>query len=75
MILLYVDLLGVKARWRRGGRPEAEVAFRHLQHFVTSGLSILPRGRVNTVRGGVDSDAAALIFQELDEAIDVARTI
>ena len=71
MYLLLIDLLGVKARWAIG-RAEAEVALQAFDQFVLSGLA---DAQVVPDDGGIDSDAAALVFEQLDDALRAARGI
>src|SRR5258706_6914895 len=60
MPLLYVDLLGMKSRYRARGVNAARAGQRQLRAVVLAGLSALPAGV--EVSGGVQSDAAALQF-------------
>jgi hypothetical protein len=73
--MLYLDLLGVKARWQQGGGAAAVAAYDALRRFIRTGLAALPRERRELVRGGMQSDAAALIFPRVDEAIVAGRVI
>lgn len=73
MPLLYVDLLGVKARYQTGGVPAARRAYTVLGKVVADGLKALPQGR--PVAGVVQSDAAALQFERASDAVTVGRAI
>jgi hypothetical protein len=71
--LLYVDLLGMKARYVGGGVRAARRGYTLLGELVASGLGALPEGR--PVTGGVQSDAAALQFATATDAVIVGRAI
>lgn len=71
--LLYVDLLGMKARYQTGGVRSAKQGYRLLGELVASGLAALPEAR--PVSGGVQSDAAALQFASAADAVTVGKTI
>lgn len=73
MPLLYVDLLGMKARYQSGGVRSARAGYRILGEIVAEGLTALAPGR--QVSGGVQSDAAALQFATAVDAVTVGRAI
>jgi hypothetical protein len=73
MALLYVDLLGMKARYHRGGIRSAQRGYRMLRKLVSEGLGALPSGR--PVSGGVQSDAACLQFASTTDAVKVGRRL
>lgn len=71
MYLLLIDLLGVKARWARG-TADAAIALEAFDEFVLTGLS---EANATPRTGGIDSDAAAFVFDELDDALRAAQGI
>jgi hypothetical protein len=71
--LLYVDMLGMKARYHRGGTRAAQGGYRLLAELVQQGLEALPDGR--PVRGGVQSDAVCLQFASAVDAVLVGRKL
>jgi hypothetical protein len=71
MPLLYLDLLGVRARWLQGGRPEAENAFAQLEEIVVAALSTAETTAIR--EAVVETDAAAIVFAETTPAIEAAR--
>jgi hypothetical protein len=72
MVLLYIDALGVKARWAKGRIAEVKEAYSCFESFVTRGVATVQPG---AVRGGVQSDAAALIFDGAADAVRAGRTM
>ena len=73
MPLLYVDMLGMKARYLRGGPRAALRSYRLLGELVQEGLEALPNG--HSVSGGVQSDAACLQFASATDAVMVGRKL
>jgi hypothetical protein len=73
VILLYVDVLGMKGRWRAGGPDAARAAHHTLDLVIRHALEAVPFAEA--VEGGVQSDAAALIFREARQAVEVGRLI
>jgi heptaprenylglyceryl phosphate synthase len=73
MPLLYVDLLGMKARYQSGGVRSARRGYRILGEMIAEALSELPSDR--PVSGGVQSDAAALQFATAVDAVIVGRAV
>jgi hypothetical protein len=71
MFLLLIDMLGVKARWALGS-AEATAALAAFDGFVLAGLD---QAGVVPASGGIDSDAAALVFETIDDALAAAREI
>lgn len=71
MFLLLIDLLGVKARWAKG-RAEAESALAAFDKIVLDGLNA---AGTTPATGGIDSDAAAFVFDDLGDALATARSI
>jgi len=70
--LLYVDVLGVKARWQAGGPERVSAAFALLEELVGETLD-----EVDTapIAGGVQTDAAALVFDEVEAAVRMGRAL
>jgi len=73
MPLLYVDMLGMKARYHRGGPRAALNGYRLLGELIREGLEALPDG--HAVSGGVQSDAACLQFASAADAVAVGRKL
>ena len=70
MVLLFLDLLGVRRLWHEGGREAAEAAFHRFRKTIEEAL----RGEEgNAVIGGsIETDAAAIVCDTPDVAIRVA---
>jgi hypothetical protein len=71
--LLYVDVLGMKARYRMGGVAAARETYSVFAERVSEGLAALPTGR--RVSGGIQSDAVALQFDSTIDALHVGRAL
>lgn len=72
MPLLYVDMLGVKARWLKGGHEAAVAAFETLEELV--------KGRLHSygkyiISGGVETDCIAVICEPSEACIQLGIDI
>jgi hypothetical protein len=70
-VVLFVDLLGVKAKWLKGGREAAEAAFKEFRNIVAS--SICKCEQKDLVHGLVESDSVALTYSNVQSALEVAQ--
>lgn len=71
-VLLYADVLGMKARWHQGV-DVAERAFVELEELVRFALrEVAP---ASLTGGGVQSDAIALTFDDVLDAVAVGRAL
>jgi hypothetical protein len=59
MVLLYIDVLGMKARWQSGGVAAAKAAYHSLDLVIRHAFESVPATTANAASGGVQSDAAA----------------
>jgi hypothetical protein len=75
LALLYLDLLGMKSRWKRGGVASAKAAYHVLDLVVRHALEAAPSGISSRVHGGVQSDAAATACHSVDDAVMLGRLI
>jgi len=73
VVVAFIDLLGVRARWHRGGREEAEAAFSRLRQLVA--YAIRETNPSTIVNGAVETDASAVVFESTDEAVRYAQTL
>ena len=73
MVILFVDLLGVRSRWHAGGRIDAERAFATLRMLVVA--SLREASRSHPISGGIETDATTLVFASVAEAMDVGTTL
>jgi len=71
--ILYVDLLGVRSRWHSGGLEAAQVAFDALESVLLQALEL--RGTGGIIGGGIESDAAALVCEDVIPAIELGRDL
>ena len=60
MVVAFLDLLGVRARWHEGGRPSAEAAFERLEALVGETLARLDPESLRD--GAIETDSAAVVF-------------
>jgi hypothetical protein len=73
MVVAFIDLLGVRARWHAGGRDSAEAAFGRLETMVGETLARLAP---KTLRDGtIETDSAALVFGGSEEALSFIREL
>ena len=68
--LLFVDMLGVKARWVRLGKKGAEAAFAKVRELVLALIRKSPRAAPS--RGCLEADAVALVFDSAEKAFGFA---
>jgi hypothetical protein len=73
MPLLYVDVLGMKARYQQGGVEAARKAYGVFAGRVKEGLAVLDAD--TSVAGGIQSDAVALQFRTTSDAVKVGRAL
>lgn len=73
MPLLYIDVLGMKARWQGGNLGTVKAAFARLEDLVQQSLAQLPTDTQYDAR--LQSDAAAILFADASPAIRVGRSI
>lgn len=64
--LLLVDILGTKSVWTKDGCDGAALLFERFNKLIREELRVAPVGRV---RGGVESDCAALICPSVADAV------
>lgn len=71
LTLLFVDLLGTKARWHSSGRAGAERVFRGLEYLIRRTLATAAPGGI--VNAFVETDSAAIVCRTPSAAISVGR--
>ena len=71
MVLLYVDVLGTRARWHAAGRPGAEEVFRRLRGLTIASLQRAGASNFDLV--GIESDSAVARSDSLDAVLSMAR--
>jgi len=71
MALLFIDMLGVRARWHIGGRQSAEHAFSAFRSVIVRAVQTIAGGEI--VQGGIESDSAAIEFTSVRSAIKVGQ--
>src|SRR3954454_925709 len=69
-VLLYADILGMKARWQ-SGISEVLAAYAHLERMVVNGV----RRSGHVAVGGIQSDAVALSFPSVASAVLIGRRL
>lgn len=68
---LFMDLLGVRARWKSGGRIAAEAAFDQFRTSVSHGIGEVDASSVE--KGVIESDSAFLICDSLRTALQIGQ--
>lgn len=74
MVLLYVDVLGMKDRWQNGGPAVISEAHRQFELIIRHALRASTEAAASAT-GGIQSDAAALFFDDAECAVTVGRHI
>lgn len=72
MFILFVDQLGMKARWNSGGRERAEKAFDEFARLMEDSIEIC--GSCAVYDGVIETDSAAIVFHDVCSAILCARS-
>lgn len=72
MPLLYVDVLGVKARWRSGGPDLVVATYARFEQLLQD---VLVSVQEQPISGGIESDAVALVFDTTVGALRVGRAL
>lgn len=71
-VLLFLDLLGARKAWQRGGPSAAKDAFDRFYRFVVAGARA---DAANIVSGAIESDSACLVCADLETALRVGGLI
>ncbi len=69
--LLFVDMLGVKARWLQLGKDGAESAFKRFRGLIETATK--QQTDAPASKGGMDADAAGFVFPKTEDAVRFAR--
>jgi len=70
--LFYADVLGMKARWRTGDIEAVKTTYRAFEQMIGETLAA---ERCEPITGGIQSDAAAIVFEDAIDAVRFARTL
>ena len=70
-MLLFIDMLGVRARWHLGGRESVEKAFSRFHSIIIEAIQTRDRGKV--LHGGIEADSAAIICSSAKTAVYIGR--
>lgn len=73
MPLLYVDVLGMKARWQSADLGAVRVAYQTFEQLVGDALDALPADVY--FEAGVQSDAAAIVVGDVGNAVEIGRAM
>jgi hypothetical protein len=73
MVLLYLDLLGTRARWVHAGREGVEAACKTFRELILRALAQV--GPEHALSGGIESDAAAIVLDDAGAATQTAREV
>lgn len=73
MPLLFVDMLGVKARWQQGGRQAAEAAFQHFWGII--GYAVRGESAETVSAGILESDSFAIDCKTTSVALRIAKRL
>jgi hypothetical protein len=73
VVVAFLDLLGVRARWHAGGRESAEAAFEKLETLVSETLTRVAPASLRD--GAIETDSAALVFGATEDALGFIREV
>jgi hypothetical protein len=73
MPLLFVDMLGVKARWQAGGRQAAEAAFQHFWGLI--GYAVREESPETVSTGILESDSFAIDCKSTSVGLRIAKRL
>lgn len=73
MNIVYLDLLGTKKKWEKGGRIAVEAAFDRFEQAVYRGLAQV--GGAGIREGGIEGDSAAFVCLDPLEALRLTQAI
>jgi hypothetical protein len=71
--LLYVDVLGMKARWQSADLDAVRAAYQTFEQLVGDALDALPADIY--FEAGIQSDAAAIVVSDVGNAVEIGRTM
>jgi hypothetical protein len=71
--LLYIDVLGMKARWQSGDLDAVQRAYAQFERLVSDALAAMPDD--TQFDASIQSDAVAVLFASVDSAVRVGRDI
>jgi len=69
-VILFIDLLGARARWKRGG---IETSVRAFNHFTAFMIAAAKMDLEYVIDGLIETDAAAFVCSEPEAAFRIAR--
>lgn len=72
-VILFIDLLGARANWKRGGVIAATEAFQRFTNMFIAAIRVDAASHV--VGGGIETDAAMFVFDSATAALTVARRL
>mgnify|MGYP001571980163 CR=1 FL=1 len=73
MNIVYLDLLGTRKKWERGGRAAVQAAFSRFEDLVTRGLA--EAGSEGVLDGGIEADSAACLCADEPLALRLSRAV
>lgn len=68
-VILYLDLLGARSRWKREGAVGAETAFNDFARLVVAGAK---PDLAQVLDGGIETDSAALVCEDTPTGLRIA---
>jgi hypothetical protein len=72
MVVLFIDMLGVRSLWHLGGRSEVEAACSQFRELLEDAFE---DGKGQIVSGLVDNDAAGIVFRSTDACLQASRRL
>lgn len=75
MVLLYLDVLGMKSRWESGGVVAAKAAYRTFDLVIRHALEAVDSGVSQSATGGIQSDAGSFVLPNVSSGIVLGTAI
>lgn len=71
MVLVFIDMLGVRDKWAKKGREGAEDAFIRFRNLIAHSLREIPPAEIE--KGIIETDAFVLICKTMESALKFAK--
>ena len=73
MVIFFIDMLGVRDKWAKGGRKGAEEAFIRFRNLIAHSLRAIKPEEITN--GVIESDSAIIVCTNTSAALKVAKRI
>lgn len=73
MVIVFIDMLGVRDKWAKKGREGAEDAFKRFRNLIAHSIRCIPPNEI--ADGFIESDSAIIICKTTTYALELAKKI